>query len=161
MSEDCSVRHHLLIAGTGRAGTSLLVKILSACGLDTELNRAKGPLWYEPANAGIESLPLADADQPYVLKSPWTYQFLDELLCRKDVRIDGLIVPIRDLREAAASRIIVELQNMHRISRAHDQFLTGWRDWGITAGGVTYSLEPIDQARILGQSLHLLLEKAL
>jgi hypothetical protein len=39
MSEDCSARHHLIIAGTGRAGTSLLVKILHACGLETELDR--------------------------------------------------------------------------------------------------------------------------
>jgi hypothetical protein len=39
MSEGCSTRRHLIIAGTGDAGTSLLLKILNACGLETELNR--------------------------------------------------------------------------------------------------------------------------
>src|SRR5437764_6888272 len=116
-----SPRHHLLIAGTGRAATSLLVKILGACGLETVLSRSCGPLWHEAANAGLESMPFADGNLPYVIKSPWSYQFLDELLYRKDVKIDGLVVPIRDLREAAASRIIIELQNMHRISPEHDE----------------------------------------
>src|SRR5438105_10149159 len=161
MNGNPDLRHHLVIAGTGRAGASLLVRLLSACGLDTELNRDDRPPWCKTANAGIETLPLSDKEQPYVLKSSWTYQFLDQLMYRRDIKIDGLIVPIRDLREAAASRIIVELQNMHRVSPAHDELLTVWRDWAITAGGVKYSLEPIDQARILGQSLHLLLEKAL
>ena len=160
-SESRSTRHHLIIAGTGRAGTSLLVKILSACGLETELSRGNGYFWDDCANAGIETVPLGGREHPYVLKSPWTYQFLDELLHRKDVRIDGLIVPVRDLREAAASRIIIELQNMHNSAPDLDELLPGRRDWGLTPGGVTYSLEPIDQARILGQSLHLLLEKAL
>jgi hypothetical protein len=161
MGENCLIRHHLIIAGTGRAGTSLLVKILNACGLETELNRGNGYFWDDRANAGIETLPLAGQEHPYVIKSPWTYQFLDELLSRKDVRIDGLIVPVRDLREAAASRIVIELQNMHRSAPEFDELLAGWRDWGLTPGGVTYSLEPVDQARILGQSLHLLLERAL
>jgi hypothetical protein len=159
--ESRSTRHHLIIAGTGRAGTSLLVKILNACGLETELSRGNGYFWDDCANAGIETVPLAGREHPYVLKSPWTYQFLDELLYRKNVRIDGLIVPVCDLREAAASRIIIELQNMHNSAPDPDELLPGRRNWGLTPGGVTYSLEPIDQARILGQSLHLLLEKAL
>ena len=161
MHEDCPIRHHLMIAGTGRAGTSLLVKILSACGLETELDRNKHSFWDAHANAGLETIPRVGGEHPYILKSPWTYQFLDELLHRKEVRLDGLIVPIRDLREAAASRIIIELQNMHRSTPVIDELLVGWRDWGLTPGGMTYSFEPIDQARILGQSLHLLLEKAL
>ena len=57
-----SPRHHLLIAGTGRAGTSLLVKILGACGLETALNRTCGPLWYESANAGVDSMPGGGAE---------------------------------------------------------------------------------------------------
>jgi hypothetical protein len=161
MREDCSIRHHLMIAGTGRAGTSLLVKILSACGLETELDRTKDPFWDDIANAGLETIPLVGEEHPYVLKSPWLYQFLDELVHRDDIKLDSLIVPIRDLRDATASRIIVELQKMHRSTPALDKLLVGWRDWGLTPGGMTYSLEPIDQARILGQSLHLLLEKAL
>jgi hypothetical protein len=41
MSENCSTRHHFIIAGTGRAGASLLLKILNACGLETELDRSR------------------------------------------------------------------------------------------------------------------------
>jgi hypothetical protein len=133
MGENCLIRHHLIIAGTGRAGTSLLVKILNACGLETELNRGNGYFWDDRANAGIETLPLAGQEHPYVIKSPWTYQFLDELLSRKDVRIDGLIVPVRDLREAAASRIVIELQNMHRSAPEFDELLAGWPRLGTNA----------------------------
>jgi hypothetical protein len=35
-------RRHLLIAGTGRAGTSFLVRYLSALGLETEIDRSMG-----------------------------------------------------------------------------------------------------------------------
>jgi hypothetical protein len=98
MSGNCATGRHLIIVGTGRADMDLVAKILSACGLDAERNRSSGPLWNEPATAGIETLPLTSKEQSYVLKSRWAYQFLEGLIHQKDVRIDGLIVPIRDLR---------------------------------------------------------------
>jgi hypothetical protein len=32
---------------------------------------------------------------------------------------------------------------------AHSEFLNGRRGWGLAHGSVTYSLEPIDEVRIL------------
>jgi hypothetical protein len=32
---------------------------------------------------------------------------------------------------------------------AHSEFLNGRRGWGLAQGSVTYSLEPIDEVRIL------------
>lgn len=154
------MRHHTLIAGTGRAGTSVLVRVLDACGLETELSmKGNQPFWDENANAGLEHIPVAGHDYPYVLKSPWSYQFLDELLTRKNITLDYAIVPIRDLAEATASRVTLELQNRyeHNYANALDLDET-WQDWGMVPGGLTYSLAPIDQARILSHAFHRTIE---
>jgi len=157
------MQKHLLIAGTGRTGTSLLVRILDACGLETEISRRQGAIfWDENANAGIESMPIVGDDHPYVVKSPWSYQFIRELLARPDIKLDGVLLPVRDLAEAAASRVILELRNRYEHNYGFaSQVEDTWRDWGTTAGGVSYSLEPLDQARILAHSLHRIIESLL
>lgn len=154
------MRNHLLIAGTGRAGTSLLVRILHACGLDTEISRRGGAVfWDDHANAGIENIPIVGDDHPYVVKSPFSYQFIRELLARADIKLDGVIIPVRDLDEAVASRIILELRHRYEhLVEFASQVEETWRDWGTVPGGVTYSLEPLDQARILAHSLHRIVE---
>jgi hypothetical protein len=154
------MRNHLLIAGTGRAGTSLLVRILHACGLDTEISRRGGAVfWDDHANAGIENIPIVGDDHPYVVKSPFSYQFIRELLARADIKLDGVLIPVRDLDEAVASRIILELRHRYEyLLEFASQVEETWRDWGTVPGGVTYSLEPLDQARILAHSLHRIIE---
>lgn len=154
------MRNHLLIAGTGRAGTSLLVRILHACGLDTEISRRGGAVfWDEHANAGIENIPIVGDDHPHVVKSPFSYQFIRELLARPGIKIDGVLIPVRDLDEAVASRIVLELRHRYEhLVEFASQVEETWRDWGTVPGGVTYSLEPLDQARILAHSLHRIIE---
>jgi len=49
-----SSRKHLLIAGTGRAGTSFMVRLLTDLGLDTHLSRFGDGGWDEMAQAGLE-----------------------------------------------------------------------------------------------------------
>ncbi len=56
-------RHHLLIAGTGRAGTSFLVRWLAAAGLRTHLASHDTPMWDDDANAGLEDLPVSSDRQ--------------------------------------------------------------------------------------------------
>jgi hypothetical protein len=51
----------MLIAGTGRAGTSFLVRYLSALGLETEIERSGQSQWDDVANAGLETMPLLNA----------------------------------------------------------------------------------------------------
>lgn len=147
------LRHHLLIAGTGRAGTSYLVQYLTACGLETHLTRNPDSWIDENANAGLEDFPEKNADLPYVIKSPWLYEFVEDLLARDDIRVDAVIVPMRDLVEAATSRVVNELRA--RLGREDiPGELTRWHTWGTVPGGTVYSLNPIDQARLLSMGFH-------
>ena len=153
---------HLLIAGTGRAGTSFMVRYFAGFGLDTILSRdGDGASWDTAAHAGLEFSP-ADYQSgrlPYVIKSPWSYEFIDELLARQDLHFDAVIVPVRELAESASSRIIVELRAVYETQPWMAELETSWDNRGITPGGVVYSLDPIDQARILAVGFHRLIER--
>jgi hypothetical protein len=144
-------RKHLLIAGTGRAGTSFLVQYLHAVGLDTHLSRHTDPHWSASANAGLEDMPLIGSqdDLPYVVKSPWIGEFVDQVIRENKLVIDGVLIPIRDLRDAAASRVVVELRNIYETSNGMLSFDNMWDNWAATQGGVLYSLDVVDQERLL------------
>lgn len=150
---------HLLIAGTGRTGTSFLVRYLTRLGLDTTLSR-HGPdaIWDETANAGLETLPSDDAGLPYVVKSPWTYQVIHQVLSEGKLQFDAVILPMRDLTEAAASRTIIETQSLHNSLDWMGNLNRTWEHFGHTPGGVVYSLSPVDQARLLAVGFHQLLD---
>jgi hypothetical protein len=78
------------------------------------------------------------------------------------IALDALIVPIRNVREAASSRLILEVENIHRYIPEVSANKEAWRTWGgNAAGGATFSLEPIDQARMLSLALYRLVEVAL
>ena len=157
-----SSRRHLLITGTGRAGTSFLVRYLTALGFDTHLSRqGDGAFWDESAQAGLEDIPLAgDPDTlPYVIKSPWLALHPESLGRR--VTLDGIIVPVRNLDEAAMSRVVIERQAIDRAAPWMAEADQCWDAWGTVPGGVVYSLEPLDQARILAVGLHRIIEYAL
>ncbi len=142
-------KNHLLIAGTGRAGTSFLVQYLDAVGLDTHLSRHQAPWWSDTANAGFEDLPVVvDDDLPYVVKSPWMGQFIDQIL-RSDIKIDAVLIPVRDLRDAASSRCILEYSNIYSNAKWMLSMEDTWDEWGVTSGGVVYSIDPVDQERLL------------
>jgi hypothetical protein len=152
------IRHDLLIAGTGRAGTSLLVRMLTACGLDTELSRNPQAFWDETASAGLETVPLLPGEHPYVVKSPWSHQFIQQLLEDPTITLDGVLLPVRRLAEAASSRVILEIQQIYRSCPAMLELDEEWTEWGTVNGGLTYSLHPLDAARTLAQSFHRLIE---
>jgi hypothetical protein len=152
---------HLLIAGTGRAGTSFLVRWLAAAGLRTHLATHETPMWDETANAGLEDMPVvADwQDAPYVVKSPWLVEVIDDVLANPGIALDGVIIPVRDLAEAAASRVVQERQTAHRRHPWMSSLTRGFEQWGTTPGGVVYSLDPVDQARLLAVSFHRLVQR--
>src|ERR1700760_617130 len=111
MKENPAVRRHLLIAGTGRAGTSFLVRYLAELGLDMHLGRrGESPAWDEDANAGLEDAPFLtpDPDLPYVIKCPGLYNFIDDVLTDRTFIPDAVIIPVRDLAEAVTSRCVVQ-----------------------------------------------------
>ena len=162
-AEDKSVtRRHLLIAGTGRTGTSFLVRYLTELGLDTHLTRrGASAQWDDHADAGLEELPFTDlsVDLPYVIKTPGLYHFVDQLLENKTFIADAVIIPVRDLTEAAASRSIVERRMVHQTAPWMSEGNQSWEDWGFTPGGVIFSLNPIDQGRLLAVGFHHLVQR--
>ncbi len=92
----------ILITGTGRAGTTLLVQILTDLGLDTGF-APDAPI-DERTHAGLE-LPLDDPAGPRIVKSPTAIRRLDGLLASGRLRLEHVVVPMRDLDVAAASRV--------------------------------------------------------
>ncbi len=138
-----------MIAGTGRAGTSFLVRFLKACGLHTGATEMP---FDARARAGLERN-LLDEAAAYVVKDPWLFAYCDQI-DHSEIEVEALLVPVRDLAAAATSRILQE-----RITMA-DSF---WADLpvsdlhGVITGGAVYSLDPVDQARILAVGFHRLI----
>ena len=155
-------KRHLLIAGTGRAGTSFLVRYLTELGQETHYTLyGDDHGWNEEAQAGAEDLPLSKVwpQLPYVIKSTWAVELIDQLLADNSIVLDAVIVPIRDLREAASSRTINEFRNFAEQTAGSTKLDQPWENWGHTPGGVIYSMHPLDQARILAHGLYRLLER--
>lgn len=162
MSEPTGPKRHLLITGTGRSGTSFLVRWFDALGMETHFSRfGDHAAWDDEANAGAENLPLPglDAAMPYVVKSPWVSEFVDQLLADPGIALDGVIVPMRDLMDVAASRSILELRDMAAGADWSTAMDRPWAHRGVTPGGIIYSLHPLDQARILALGFHHLVER--
>jgi hypothetical protein len=151
-----------VIAGTGRAGTSFLVRYLTQLGLDTHLARdSKGSSWDHNANAGLEDLPFVDlnANLPYVIKSPWAYQCIDNLLASDTVAFDAVVIPVRDLAEAAASRCVTQQRAVHENAPWMSGLDKSWEEWAHVPGGIVFSVNPIDQGRLLAVGFHHLVQR--
>ena len=125
---------HLVIAGTGRAGTSFLVRYLTELGLDTTLTR-KGDAadWDAEANAGLEDLVVAGKSLPYVVKSPWIGEYVEQVVKQDRFKIDAFIVPVRDLVEVATSRVVLEQRAIHQHNPwMAEQLDRTWENYGHT-----------------------------
>ncbi len=136
------------------------MRYFDAIGLETHLRKGTAD-WDETANAGLEDMPLgAKQDSlPYVIKTPWLYQVIDQLLAENVVKIDLVILPMRDLMDSATSRAIVEMQSIHQKTDKFSHFTKTWDSIGSAKGGMIYSLQPIDEARILATGFYYLVEK--
>ncbi len=79
-------RHHIIISGTGRAGTTFLVQLLTELGLNTGFPNSQAQI--DPnCNAGME-VDIRDPNAPYIVKSPWLCDYLDEVLGNRGIVID-------------------------------------------------------------------------
>ena len=95
-------RHHVIISGTGRAGTTFLVQMLTALKLDTGFDNPTSDI--DPnCNAGME-LDIRQANAPYIVKSPWLCDHLGDAIRENQIVIEHAIIPVRDLYSAAESR---------------------------------------------------------
>ncbi len=100
-----SEQGHIIITGTGRAGTTLLVQLLTVLGFDTRysVDEALASKIDPISQAGLEQWQPHLA-RPYVMKSPHFGSILASLMQGGDFRIRTAIVPMRELDRAAESR---------------------------------------------------------
>ena len=91
----------ILITGTGRCGTTFLIKLFSFLGFNTGYNRDNYNLSISsPCNSGMERY---YSENYYVLKNPEFIVNIEEIV--KNISIKNVIIPIRDLKMAAISRV--------------------------------------------------------
>lgn len=131
------LRHHTIITGTGRAGTTFLVTLLTKLGLSTGYKpETVEKLVNQNARCGLEGFELGRPQDPYIVKHPLLCKILDaQLTLHKHVRIDYAIVPIRNLHAAAQSRI--------NVSKTGDKMGTLWQ-----------TDSPHDQADVLAHTFY-------
>jgi hypothetical protein len=109
-------RKHLVISGTGRAGTTFLVELLTHLGLESGFKAEQIPLhWNNNARAGLEKDIRSD-DCPYLVKSPHFCDYAAEILARKDIVIEHVLIPLRDIHAAAESRRYVSSRALAQCS---------------------------------------------
>jgi hypothetical protein len=102
-----TARHHVIITGTGRAGTTFLMELLTNLGLDTGFKPENvSSLKCEIGRAGLETN-IEDANCGYIIKNPGFCNHAEEVLSRDDIIIDHVFVPMRTLVDAAESRRVV------------------------------------------------------
>jgi hypothetical protein len=104
--EPRALQPKVIIAGTGRAGTTLLVQLLSELGADTGFTGTEAGRYSPRARAGFEGDPTAP-NAPRIVKSPGLSIHLGSMIDSGAVVVEHVIVPMRDLDIAAASRIRV------------------------------------------------------
>jgi hypothetical protein len=94
---------HVVITGTGRTGTSFLVQLLTYLGLDTGFSPSKMVL-HADARAGLE-YDIRATNPPYIIKNPDFCDYAEDVIQnRKDIIIERVFIPMRDLHAAAESR---------------------------------------------------------
>lgn len=96
---------HVIISGTGRSGTTLLVQILSHLGFDTGFTAADSLLKVSAvSHAGLEHNAVTHPTWPYVVKSPLASFKLGGLVAAGKIRVRLVIVPMRPLQQVVESR---------------------------------------------------------
>lgn len=144
------VNGKIYISGTGRAGTTLLVQILTEMGCDTgfaglSLSEASANSIYFPsARAGFER-DIFDKNGPQIVKCPFLCDQVDEVLA-SGIRIGHVIIPVREFASASKSRKLVQLET------------TGEVDGPSVAGGLWDTNRADDQEVILRSKLANLVE---
>jgi hypothetical protein len=139
------VKHHVIISGTGRSGTTFLVQLLTELGMDTGFADPFSGI-HAHCNAGMEK-DIREVGAPYFIKSPWLCDTLGDVLAAGDTVIDHALIPIRDLYSAAESR--------RDVMRRVDVSVFGAAD--TVPGGLWHTQRPDDQENVLAVQLHKLL----
>ena len=137
-------KNHIIISGVGRSGTTLLVQYFSALGMDTGFTEEESMRNIDPiSHAGLEFTNICAEGSPYIIKSPWLCDSLEKSLDDKCAAIDAAIIPIRNLHDAAASRI-----------RAFEEASALGLDPIQQPGGLWKCSTPDDQEKILAEQFY-------
>lgn len=134
-----------MISGTGRAGTTFVVKLLTALGQETGFkspDESTDPV----CHAGMEH-DLFAPNLPKIIKSPFACDLLERVLHQKVLKIEHLILPVRDLYAAAESR--------RAVSRWH-----GILEANRVPGGLWDTEFPEQQESVLAEKFYRLLAVA-
>lgn len=97
------MKRHTIIVGTGRAGTSFLVRLLTNVGLDTGYSK-NNIVENNIGRAGLEQ-DIKKSNAPYIIKNPNLSLKMDWVF--ENYQIDYVFMPMRDLFAAAESRRFV------------------------------------------------------
>jgi hypothetical protein len=93
----------IFITGTGRCGTTFLIKLFTFLGFDTGFNEENYKRYVMPnCNAGMERV---FTDRFGVLKNPTFLIDMEKIVKDKNVIIKQVIIPIRDYATSAQSRV--------------------------------------------------------
>jgi hypothetical protein len=92
----------ILITGTGRCGTTFLIKLFSFLEFDTGYNRNNyKQSIFSNCNSGMEK---QYNDNYYILKNPTFINDIEKILKDPSITIKNIIIPLRDLNASAQSR---------------------------------------------------------
>jgi hypothetical protein len=99
----------ILITGTGRCGTTFLIKLFSFLNFDTGYNKDNYKSFISHnCNSGMER---HYNENYYILKNPRFIANIKEILEDKSVIIKTVIIPLRNLKISAESRVKHRNQN--------------------------------------------------
>jgi hypothetical protein len=143
-------KHHVIISGTGRAGTTFIIELLTKLGCDTGFNKENYTSGIDHnCNAGLE-WDIRNEVAPYIMKSPWFCEYADEIIKKPSVAIDYVFIPIRDMRSAAASRIRVMQEHLNKHPDSNQKA-------NQVSGGLWGTENEENQQAVLHDKLHSLL----
>ena len=143
------MRLKIAILGPGRSGTSLLTQLFGVWGFSIPDGTE-----FEDAQAGFEHR-IGVVDEIEIHKDPWAFAYISQVNPEILRSYDAFILPIRDSKEAALSRVTQE-RFRRLIETNGDEWL--WNTWGVVPGGALSdtSLEGVE--RVLERGLWAVLE---
>ena len=99
----------ILITGTGRCGTTFLIKLFSFLDFDTGYNRDNYKSYIASnCNSGMENFHNSNF---YIVKSPTFMHNIEEIANDTTITIKNVIIPIRDLEMSAKSHVRHQNEN--------------------------------------------------